>query len=153
MKRILLLFVLLYFSAEGVSQSKLFKITLSNDTIYENNFAIVEFKIFNSLGEFVEPGFSDFEVLDGPKTSFYYTVRRGKQTKVTSHVYYIKPKKEGNLIIESAQLLNSDGILKTEQKSVFVLPKPQNLAVENTLNKNRLKVSIPRNDLEGRNNP
>ena len=148
MKQVLLLFIVFLFSNVALSQNSLFKATLSNDTIYQNNFAIVGFKIVNNTGEFVAPDFSDFVILKEPKINSYSCVVNGKQIVETNYIYYVKPTKTGDLVIKSAYL-NSNGMrLKTNTLKLHVLPKFKDIASEERKNKRMLRFSVSNEKLK-----
>jgi hypothetical protein len=147
MRQILLIFVILFFGNIGISQSRTFKATLSNETIHENNFAILRFTIINQEGEFIEPDFNDFEVLESPKISKYTSYINGEKIIETNYTYYIKPVKTGYLKVGSAYLRTNNQIShKTDEKKLHVLPKLKDLVTEAKKNSQMLKFSISRNN-------
>jgi len=150
MKQILLIFVILFFGKISYSQSRAFKATLSNETIYQNNFTILRFTIVNKKGDFIEPDFTDFEVLESPKVDTYSSFINGKKITETNYTYYIKPKRTGNLIIESAYFHSNQKNLKTEEIKLHVLPKLNDLTTEDNKNKHMLKLSVSRPNQSGK---
>jgi len=145
MKRILFALAMLLSLSSAFSQKQSFTLEVSSDTVLMDNYIIAKFSIINTDGDFEAPEFRDWDIVSGPNTSSMFSMVNGKTTKQSSYTYYLKPKKEGELLIEPAYLLSDTDTLETMPHSILSLPNPDGKIIEPKVqsNNNMFRFSFP----------
>ena len=130
------------------SQKEAFSVDISSDTVLMDNYIIAKFSIINTDGDFDAPAFKDWEIVSGPNTSSMFSMVNGKTTKQSNYTYYLKPKREGELIIEPAYLIRDTTTLETVPYTILALPNPDGKIVEpKESSDNMFRFSFPENDI------
>ena len=97
-----------------------FEAVLSKAKLGQNERLRVSFEM-NKDGDFFEaPSFENFEVLMGPSQSISSSFINGKRSFSKSYTYVLRPKKQGQLIIDSASITIDNTIYTTDPKTVLV---------------------------------
>ncbi len=130
MKNILFFLGLVLSINLGIGQNKSFELNIQSDTVLMGNYIIAKFSLINTDGDFEAPEFKDWDIVSGPNTSSMFSMVNGNTTKQSSYTYYLKPKKEGELLIEPAYLFNDIDTLETVPQTVLVLPNPDGKIIE-----------------------
>ena len=121
MKRwVVLLFSLFSLVAKAQDSNIKFETVLSKVKLGQNERLRVSFEM-NKDGDFFEaPSFENFEVLMGPSQSISSSFINGKRSFSKSYTYVLRPKKQGQLIIESASITIDNTVYNTDPKTVLV---------------------------------
>lgn len=115
-----LLFSLFSLVAKAQDNSVKFEAVLSKAKLGQNERLRVSFEM-NKDGDFFEaPSFENFEVLMGPSQSISSSFINGKRSFSKSYTYVLRPKKQGQLIIDSASITIDNTIYTTDPKTVLV---------------------------------
>ncbi len=130
MKKILVFLSILFSINVVYAQNKSFTLDIEGDTLLMDNYIIAKFSIINTDGDFEAPALKDWDIVSGPNTSTMFSMVNGKTTRQSSYTYYLKPKKEGELVIEPAYLYNDTDTLETAPKTILVLPNPDGKIIE-----------------------
>lgn len=97
-----------------------FEAVLSKAKLGQNERLRVSFEM-NKDGDFFEaPSFENFEVLMGPSQSLSSSFINGKRSFSKSYTYVLRPKKQGQLIIDSASITIDNTVYTTDPKTVLV---------------------------------
>ena len=97
-----------------------FETVLSKAKLGQNERLRVSFEM-NKDGDFFEaPSFENFEVLMGPSQSISSSFINGKRSFSKSYTYVLRPKKQGQLIIDSASITIDNTVYTTDPKTVLV---------------------------------
>jgi hypothetical protein len=97
-----------------------FEAVLSKAKLGQNERLRVSFEM-NKDGDFFEaPSFENFEVLMGPSQSISSSFINGKRSFSKSYTYVLRPKKQGQLIIDSASITIDNTVYTTDPKTVLV---------------------------------
>ena len=97
-----------------------FEAVLSKAKLGQNERLRVSFEM-NKDGDFFEaPSFNNFEVLMGPSQSISSSFINGKRSFSKSYTYVLRPKKQGQLIIDSASITIDNTVYTTDPKTVLV---------------------------------
>ncbi|MEK9559530.1 MAG: BatD family protein, partial [Flavobacteriaceae bacterium] len=97
-----------------------FEAILSKAKLGQNERLRVSFEM-NKDGDFFEaPSFENFEVLMGPSQSISSSFINGKRSFSKSYTYVLRPKKQGQLIIDSASITIDNTVYTTDPKTVLV---------------------------------
>jgi hypothetical protein len=121
MKRwVVLLFSLFSLVAKAQDNDIKFEAVLSKAKLGQNERLRVSFEM-NKDGDFFEaPSFDNFEVLMGPSQSISSSFINGKRSFSKSYTYVLRPKKQGQLIIDSASITIENTVYTTDPKTVLV---------------------------------
>jgi len=121
MKRwVVLLFSLFSLVSKAQDSDIKFETVLSKVKLGQNERLRVSFEM-NKDGDFFEaPSFENFEVLMGPSQSISSSFINGKRSFSKSYTYVLRPKKQGQLIIDSASISIDNTIYTTDPKTVLV---------------------------------
>ena len=121
MKRwVVLLFSLFSLVAKAQDNDIKFEAILSKAKLGQNERLRVSFEM-NKDGDFFEaPSFENFEVLMGPSQSISSSFINGKRSFSKSYTYVLRPKKQGQLIIDSASITIDNTVYTTDPKTVLV---------------------------------
>ncbi|CAI8188956.1 MAG: Uncharacterised protein [Flavobacteriaceae bacterium] len=93
---------------------------MSKAKLGQNERLRVSFEM-NKDGDFFEaPSFENFEVLMGPSQSISSSFINGKRSFSKSYTYVLRPKKQGQLIIDSASITIDNTVYTTDPKTVLV---------------------------------
>jgi hypothetical protein len=115
-----LLFSLFSLVAKAQDNSIKFEAVLSKAKLGQNERLRVSFEM-NKDGDFFEaPSFENFEVLMGPSQSISSSFINGKRSFSKSYTYVLRPKKQGQLIIDSASITIDNIVYTTDPKTVLV---------------------------------
>ncbi len=115
-----LLFSLFSLLAKAQDSNIKFETVLSKVKLGQNERLRVSFEM-NKDGDFFEaPSFENFEVLMGPSQSISSSFINGKRSFSKSYTYVLRPKKQGQLIIDSASITIDNTVYNTEPKTVLV---------------------------------
>ena len=115
-----LLFSLFSLVAKAQDNSVKFEAVLSKAKLGQNERLRVSFEM-NKDGDFFEaPSFENFEVLMGPSQSISSSFINGKRSFSKSYTYVLRPKKQGQLIIDSASITIDNTVYTTDPKTVLV---------------------------------
>lgn len=115
-----LLFSLFSLLAKAQDNDIKFEAVLSKAKLGQNERLRVSFEM-NKDGDFFEaPSFNNFEVLMGPSQSISSSFINGKRSFSKSYTYVLRPKKQGQLIIDSASITIDNTVYTTEPKTVLV---------------------------------
>jgi hypothetical protein len=115
------------------NKGKSFSITINKSEVLAGNTVRVDFEMKNTEGEFEAPAFKDFDIVSGPNVSSSMYNVNGETTSSKKYTYYLKPKKEGKLFIESAYLIvgnDEKKNLETSPTSLTVKPNPKGIIEE-----------------------
>jgi len=116
----LLLFSLFSLVAKAQDNDIKFEAVLSKAKLGQNERLRVSFEM-NKDGDFFEaPSFDNFEVLMGPSQSISSSFINGKRSFSKSYTYVLRPKKQGQLIIDSASITIDNTVYTTDPKTVLV---------------------------------
>ncbi|PTM07350.1 MAG: BatD protein [Bacteroidetes bacterium] len=121
MKRwVVLLFSLFSLVSKAQDSDIKFETVLSKVKLGQNERLRVSFEM-NKDGDFFEaPSFENFEVLMGPSQSISSSFINGKRSFSKSYTYVLRPKKQGQLIIDSASISIDNTVYTTDPKTVLV---------------------------------
>ena len=121
MKRwVVLLFSLFSLVSKAQDSDIKFETVLSKVKLGQNERLRVSFEM-NKDGDFFEaPSFENFEVLMGPSQSISSSFINGKRSFSKSYTYVLRPKKQGQLIIDSASITIDNTVYTTDPKTVLV---------------------------------
>jgi len=121
MKRwVVLLFSLFSLVSKAQDSDIKFETILSKVKLGQNERLRVSFEM-NKDGDFFEaPSFENFEVLMGPSQSISSSFINGKRSFSKSYTYVLRPKKQGQLIIDSASISIDNTVYTTDPKTVLV---------------------------------
>jgi len=115
-----LLFSLFSLLAKAQDSNIKFETVLSKVKLGQNERLRVSFEM-NKDGDFFEaPSFENFEVLMGPSQSISSSFINGKRSFSKSYTYVLRPKKQGQLIIDSASITIDNTVYNTDPKTVLV---------------------------------
>ena len=115
-----LLFSIFSLVAKAQDNSVKFEAVLSKAKLGQNERLRVSFEM-NKDGDFFEaPSFENFEVLMGPSQSISSSFINGKRSFSKSYTYVLRPKKQGQLIIDSASITIDNTVYNTDPKTVLV---------------------------------
>ena len=115
-----LLFSLFSLVAKAQDNDIKFEAVLSKAKLGQNERLRVSFEM-NKDGDFFEaPSFENFEVLMGPSQSISSSFINGKRSFSKSYTYVLRPKKQGQLIIDSASITIDNTVYNTDPKTVLV---------------------------------
>ena len=115
-----LLFSLFSLLAKAQDNGIKFEAVLSKAKLGQNERLRVSFEM-NKDGDFFEaPSFENFEVLMGPSQSISSSFINGKRSFSKSYTYVLRPKKQGQLIIDSASITIDNTVYTTDPKTVLV---------------------------------
>ena len=115
-----LLFSLFSLVAKAQDNDIKFEAVLSKAKLGKNERLRVSFEM-NKDGDFFEaPSFENFEVLMGPSQSISSSFINGKRSFSKSYTYVLRPKKQGQLIIDSASITIDNTVYTTDPKTVLV---------------------------------
>ena len=115
-----LLFSLFSLLAKAQDNDIKFEAVLSKAKLGQNERLRVSFEM-NKDGDFFEaPSFENFEVLMGPSQSISSSFINGKRSFSKSYTYVLRPKKQGQLIIDSASITIDNTVYTTDPKTVLV---------------------------------
>ena len=115
-----LLFSLFSLLVKAQDNSIKFEAVLSKAKLGQNERLRVSFEM-NKDGDFFEaPSFENFEVLMGPSQSISSSFINGKRSFSKSYTYVLRPKKQGQLIIDSASITIDNTVYTTDPKTVLV---------------------------------
>jgi hypothetical protein len=115
-----LLFSLFSLVAKAQDNDIKFEAILSKAKLGQNERLRVSFEM-NKDGDFFEaPSFENFEVLMGPSQSISSSFINGKRSFSKSYTYVLRPKKQGQLIIDSASITIDNIVYTTDPKTVLV---------------------------------
>jgi hypothetical protein len=115
-----LLFSLFSLVAKAQNNDIKFEAVLSKAKLGQNERLRVSFEM-NKDGDFFEaPSFDNFEVLMGPSQSISSSFINGKRSFSKSYTYVLRPKKQGQLIIDSASITIDNTVYTTDPKTVLV---------------------------------
>ena len=115
-----LLFSLFSLVAKAQDNDIKFEAVLSKAKLGQNERLRVSFEM-NKDGDFFEaPSFENFEVLMGPSQSISSSFINGKRSFSKSYTYVLRPKKQGQLIIDSASITIDNTVYTTDPKTVLV---------------------------------
>ncbi len=115
-----LLFSLFSLLAKAQDNDIKFEAVLSKAKLGQNERLRVSFEM-NKDGDFFEaPSFNNFEVLMGPSQSISSSFINGKRSFSKSYTYVLRPKKQGQLIIDSASITIDNTVYTTDPKTVLV---------------------------------
>ena len=116
----ILLFSLFSLLAKAQDNDIKFEAVLSKAKLGQNERLRVSFEM-NKDGDFFEaPSFENFEVLMGPSQSISSSFINGKRSFSKSYTYVLRPKKQGQLIIDSASITIDNTVYTTDPKTVLV---------------------------------
>lgn len=116
----ILLFSLFSLLAKAQDNDIKFETVLSKAKLGQNERLRVSFEM-NKDGDFFEaPSFDNFEVLMGPSQSISSSFINGKRSFSKSYTYVLRPKKQGQLIIDSASITIDNTVYTTDPKTVLV---------------------------------
>ena len=114
------LFSLFSLLAKAQDSDIKFEAVLSKAKLGQNERLRVSFEM-NKDGDFFEaPSFENFEVLMGPSQSISSSFINGKRRFSKSYTYVLRPKKQGQLIIDSASITIDNTVYTTDPKTVLV---------------------------------
>ena len=121
MKRwVVLLFSLFSLVSKAQDSDIKFETVLSKVKLGQNERLRVSFEM-NKDGDFFEaPSFENFEVLMGPSQSISSSFINGKRSFSKSYTYVLRPKKQGQLFIDSASITIDNTVYNTDPKTVLV---------------------------------
>ena len=121
MKRwVVFLFSLFSLVSKAQDSDIKFETVLSKVKLGQNERLRVSFEM-NKDGDFFEaPSFENFEVLMGPSQSISSSFINGKRSFSKSYTYVLRPKKQGQLIIDSASISIDNTVYTTDPKTVLV---------------------------------
>jgi len=112
-----LLFSLFSLLAKAQDNDIKFEAVLSKAKLGQNERLRVSFEM-NKDGDFFEaPSFNNFEVLMGPSQSISSSFINGKRSFSKSYTYVLRPKKQGQLIIDSASITIDNTVYTTDPKT------------------------------------
>ncbi len=115
-----LLFSLFSLLAKAQDNDIKFEAVLSKAKLGQNERLRVSFEM-NKDGDFFEaPSFNNFEVLMGPSQSISSSFINGKRSFSKSYTYVLRPKKQGQLIIDSASITIDNTVYTTDPKTVLI---------------------------------
>ena len=116
----ILLFSLFSLLAKAQDNDIKFEAVLSKAKLGQNERLRVSFEM-NKDGDFFEaPSFDNFEVLMGPSQSISSSFINGKRSFSKSYTYVLRPKKQGQLIIDRASITIDNTVYTTDPKTVLV---------------------------------
>lgn len=118
-------YITLFFTLSSIvlfAQEPKLSVSLSKNKLGLNQRLRVEFSI-NKQGadNFKPPAFKNFKVIQGPSQSVSQSWINGKVSFSQSYTYIIKPKRKGELIIESASINIAGGTIDSKLMKVIVL--------------------------------
>ena len=121
MKRwVVLLFSFFSLVAKAQDSDIKFEAVISKAKLGQNERLRVSFEM-NKDGDFFEaPSFENFEVLMGPSQSISSSFINGKRSFSKSYTYVLRPKKQGQLFIDSASITIDNTVYNTDPKTVLV---------------------------------
>ncbi|TDE04204.1 BatD family protein [Flavobacterium sandaracinum] len=100
--KISLIIILMLYNVNVFSQEDLTVLSkISTDTIGFFDILTVNFEANNYEAELKEPNFKDFEIYIDKEMSISQIYQNGIPTSKKVVTYYLKPKREGKLILES----------------------------------------------------
>ncbi|MBK8956761.1 MAG: BatD family protein [Saprospiraceae bacterium] len=109
------------------AQKMEFNVSVSSDTLLLGNYLEVKFEVNNGKGRFMAPDFQGWTVVSGPNTSSSFSIINGDVKQSSSYSYYLEAGFEGVYTILPAQLETDDGVLKTPEIQIIVLPNPEGI--------------------------
>ena len=134
MKFLLYSIILLLMPLGIWAQDSGFEIQVSRDTVLYGNSVKVVYMINDLDGEFQQPDFEGFEIVQGPYVSSSYTMSNGITSRKTSYTYYLQPMNQGQIILASASVRNGDQIVYSPEVSIYVKANPDNIKVPAEVN-------------------
>ncbi len=101
-----------------------FTATVSKNSLGVNQRFKVQFSV-NKQGadDFTPPSFKDFKVIAGPSSSINQSWINGKATYTHSYIYFLQPKRKGEIVIGAANIEYDGKIYKTKPIKVTVTDK------------------------------
>ena len=101
-----------------------FTATVSKNKLGVNQRFKVQFSV-NKQGadDFTPPSFKDFKVIAGPSSSINQSWINGKATYTHSYIYFLQPKRKGDLVIGAAKIEYDGKIYSTKPVKVTVTEK------------------------------
>lgn len=102
---------------------------VSNDTVLIGNDVLIKITYNNIDGDHPTPEFKDLEIISGPNTSSSVSIINGDKTSKTSYAYYLRPQKEGKLIIPPFSAEHAGELIHSDTLSLVVAPNPDNLII------------------------
>ncbi len=118
--RLLIFTCLVFLTSFGLSQEQNFRVIVSKDSMSIKDIVQIEFIIENIEGQFIPPTFKDFVILGGPNTMSSMSIINGEMTQKKSYTFVIRPRSEGEITIESAQIKSKNKTYETEPIKVFI---------------------------------
>ena len=118
-------YITLFFALNSlliIAQEPKLSVSVSKNKLGLNQRLRVEFSI-NKQGadNFTPPKFQNFKVIQGPSQSVSQSWINGKVSFSQSYSYILKPKRKGELIIESASIDIDGGTIDSKMMKVIVL--------------------------------
>ncbi len=105
------------------AQESIFSVKVDKDTMGIDEILQIEFNMENIEGQFNLPPFEGFVILGGPNTMSSMNIINGQKTQKKSYSFLLKPRSEGQIIIEAATINNGDYTFKTDEIKIVVLDK------------------------------
>lgn len=114
----------LLFTTQIIFAQMEFTATVSKNKLGVNQRFKVQFSV-NKQGadDFTPPSFKDFKVIAGPSSSINQSWINGKATYTHSYIYFLQPKRKGDLVIGAAKIEYDGKIYSTKPVKVTVTEK------------------------------
>lgn len=128
MKRILAFLIIItttFFNTTG--QEVLFKVEITNDTLYYGNTLGVKFTVENAQGDFEPPEFEGFDLVGGPNVSSQFSMVNGQISQSASYEYFLVPRETGVYVIPPAILKQENNELLSNSIQVVVVENPEGI--------------------------
>ena len=131
----------------GAQEEATFTLEVSSDSVLLGNRLAVRFTLEHAGGEaFTPPEFEGFEV-SGPHVSSSMSIVNGEVSQQLAYTYYLRPLEIGNYYIEPASIIVEDAVLETVAFEVMVLPNPDGIVEEPTLDGTQFQFRFDDSDL------
>jgi hypothetical protein len=121
MRYIVLLIISVFLISLANAQEVKFSVTVDKDTVKMGQVIELSYTFENITGRFEPPPLADFELIGVPNHSTMMTLTLGRIHRTSTYTYNIRPKRSGQLIIESANLITEKETHQTDQIPIFVL--------------------------------
>ena len=114
----------LLFTTQIIFAQMEFTATVSKNKLGVNQRFKVQFSV-NKQGadDFTPPSFKDFKIIAGPSSSINQSWINGKATYTHSYIYFLQPKRKGDLVIGAAKIEYDGKIYSTKPVKVTVTEK------------------------------
>ena len=106
------------------------KAEISTDSVLMGHYFELRITVDNLEGALEEPSFSEMDIVGGPNQSSSMQIVNGKMSSSQSYTYLLKPRNEGQYILDPIFWTTSDSTYATEPISFYVWPNPEGIRQE-----------------------